>query len=63
MRKERDMREQLEILRNLVGEIHDQGEAAQREQEARDKDVKVAKLADTDNLAAYLTTFERQMVA
>ena len=63
VRKERDMREQLEILRNLLGEIHDQGEAAQREHEAKDKDVKVAKLADTDDIEAYLTTFERQMVA
>ena len=63
MRKERDMREQLEILRNLVGEIHDQGEVAQRVQEAKDKDVKIAKLADTDDIEAYLTTFERQMVA
>ena len=63
IRKERDMREHLEILRNLVGEIHDQGEAAQREQEAKDKDMKVAKLADTDDIEAYLTTFERQMVA
>ena len=63
LRKDREMREQMEILRTLVGEIHDQGEANLREHEARDKDVKLTKLMDNDDIEAYLTTFERQMTA
>ena len=63
LRKEREMREQMDILRKLVGEIHDQGEASLREHEVRDKDVKLTKLMDTDDIEAYLTTFERQMTA
>uniref|UniRef100_A0A1X7UUB3 Uncharacterized protein n=1 Tax=Amphimedon queenslandica TaxID=400682 RepID=A0A1X7UUB3_AMPQE len=57
------MSQQLEILRMLVGEIHDQGEANLGEHEAHDKDVKLTKLMDNDDIEAYLTTFERQMTA
>lgn len=50
------MREQVDLLRNLVKEIHEQGEAASSERAA---DVKVAKLTDIE---VYLTMFERQMI-
>ena len=62
-RKEREMQEQMNVLKSLVDEIHEQGEATLREQAAKDKDVRVAKLMDADDVEAYLTTFERQMVA
>uniref|UniRef100_A0A1X7U2K0 Uncharacterized protein n=1 Tax=Amphimedon queenslandica TaxID=400682 RepID=A0A1X7U2K0_AMPQE len=54
------MSELLEIIRTLVGEIHNQGEANLREHEAWNKDVKLTKLMDNDDIEAYLTTFERQ---
>ena len=57
------MQEQMNVLKSLVDEIHEQGEATLREQAAKDKDVRVAKLTDADDVEAYLTTFERQMVA
>ena len=62
-RKEKEMQEQMNVLKSLVDGIHEQGEATLREQAAKDKDVRVAKLTDANDVEAYLTTFERQMVA
>uniref|UniRef100_A0A1X7VFZ1 Uncharacterized protein n=1 Tax=Amphimedon queenslandica TaxID=400682 RepID=A0A1X7VFZ1_AMPQE len=63
LRKDQEMSLQLDILRTIVEEIHDQDEANLSEHEARDKDVKLTNLMDNDDIEAYLTTFERQMTA
>uniref|UniRef100_A0A1X7UXB5 Uncharacterized protein n=1 Tax=Amphimedon queenslandica TaxID=400682 RepID=A0A1X7UXB5_AMPQE len=63
LRKDQEMSLQLDILRTLVEEIHDQDEANLSEHKARDKDVKLTNLMDNDDIEAYFTTFERQMTA
>ena len=61
-RREEESQRQLDVLRSLVSELHEQGEAAVRRAE-RDRDVKVTKLTTEDDIEAYLTTFERLMTA
>ena len=61
-RKEEQSRRQMEILQSLVDGVHLQGVAATRWAES-DKDVRVPKLTEKDDIVSYLTTFERLMVA
>ena len=49
------------LLQALVEGVKKQGEAAVCKAES-DKDVKVAKLTENDNIKAYFTTFEQLMV-
>ena len=62
MRQEEQTRRQLDMMQSLVEGIRLQGEAATRRAE-RDKDVRVQKLTEEDDIVAYLTMFERLMVA
>ena len=59
-RRERESRQQMDLLRELVQELHDERER-NAERVAREKDAKVAKLTEGDDIEAYLTTFERLM--
>ena len=43
-------------------EIHEQGEAYNRQVD-QERDVKITKLSEEDDIEAYLTTFERCMQA
>ena len=60
--REMEARRQLQVLQSLVEEIHRQGEAIER-RVTKDHEVKVAKLVDSDDIEAFLTTFERLMKA
>ena len=69
LRREEDLakrgeesRKQMLLLQAPVEGVKKQGEAAARKAES-DKDVRVAKLTENDDIEAYLTTFERLMVA
>ena len=53
---------QMELLQTLVRGVQLQGEIASKRVEV-DKDVKVPKLTENDDIVAYLTTFERLMTA
>ena len=57
-RREEYNRKQMEILQSLVQGVQLQGEAAKKKAES-EKDVKVPKLTEEDDIVAYLTTFER----
>jgi len=61
-RREEEMRRQMELLKGLVEGVQRQGETAALKLE-RDRDVKVTKLTEEDDIEAYLTTFERLMKA
>ena len=61
-RRERESQRQMELLQGLLAGIHKQGESAEQRAE-KDRDVKLAKLSETDDIEAYLTTFERLMVS
>lgn len=52
----------MELLKSLVEGVQKQGEVAVRKAE-EGKDVKVMKLTEKDDIEAYLTMFERLMVA
>ena len=52
----------MELLRGLLEGVQRQGEAAMTRAE-REKDVKLTKLTEDDDIEAYLTTFERLMRA
>ena len=52
----------MEVLQSLVVGIQLQGEVANRRAE-REKDAKIAKLTEEDDIVAYLTMFERIMTA
>jgi hypothetical protein len=56
------MQQQMDLLKGLVEGIHKQGEIAATRAE-KEKDVKVSKLTESDDIEAYLTTFERLMKA
>lgn len=55
-------RRQVELLQSLVQGVQLQGEAAVKRAD-NDKDVRVQKLTENDDIVAYLTTFERLMKA
>lgn len=61
-RRERESQRQMELLQGLLAGIHKQGESAEKRAE-KDRDVKLTKLSETDDIEAYLTTFERLMVS
>ena len=61
-RQKRESQRQMELLQGLLAGIHKQGESAEQRAE-KDRDVKLAKLSETDDIEAYLTTFERLMVS
>ena len=61
-RREEENRKQMEVLQALVQGVQLQGEAAKKRAEG-EKDVRVAKLTEDDDIVAYLTMFERLMVA
>ena len=55
------MKMQMELLRGLVEGVNKQGDATEKLE--ADRDVKVTKLTEADDIEAYLTTFERLMKA
>ena len=59
-RRDVEVNQQMELLRGLIEVIHQQGETAAMRAE-KDRDVRVAKLTEEDDIEAYLTTFERLM--
>ena len=61
-RREDEMRHQMELLTKLVEGVNKQGDAALKSIE-KDRQVKVTKLTEADDIEAYLTTFERLMKA
>ena len=61
-RREVESQRQLVVLQKLVDEIHRQGDATAKRAD-RDRDVKLAKFSEGDDVEAYLTTFERLMQA
>ena len=61
-RREEYNRRQMEVLQSLVHGVQLQGEAATKRADG-EKDVKVPKLTEEDDIVAYLTTFERLMAA
>ena len=60
--REEQTRMQMEVLQSLVQGIQLQGEAANKRAE-NDRDVKVPKLTEKDDIVSYLTMFERLMLA
>ena len=62
LRREEQTQRQMELLQELVLGVKMQGEAASRRAD-RDKDVRVPKLTEEDDIVAYLTMFERLMRA
>ena len=62
LRREEQTQRQMEILQTLVEGVQMQGEVATRRAE-KEKDVRVPKLTEEDDIVAYLTTFKRLMVA
>lgn len=61
-RREEQVYQQMQVLQTLVQGVHLQGEALKKRADS-DKEVKVAKLTDQDDIVSYLTTFERLMTA
>ena len=61
-KREEESRKQMLLLQALVKGVKKQSEGAVRKAES-DKDVKVTKLTENDDIKAYLTTFEQLMVA
>ena len=61
-RREELMRAQMEMLKDLITGVQEQGEKAALKLE-RNRDVKVTNLTEQDDIEAYLTTFERLMKA
>ena len=61
-RREEYNTRQIEILQSLVQGIQLQGEAVAKRAEGQ-KDVKVQKLTEEDDIVAYIATFERLMIA
>ncbi len=57
-RRAREVQQQMHLLQGLVQGLQKQGEVAAIKAD-RDKDVKLTKLTERDDIEAYLTTFER----
>ena len=60
--REEQTRMQMQVLQSLVQGIQLQGEAATKRAE-NERDVKVPKLTEKDDIVSYLTMFERLMLA
>ena len=52
----------MQVLQFLMEGVHLQGEVAKRKAES-DKDVRVPRLTEQDDVVSYLTMFERLMAA
>ena len=52
----------MDLLQGLIEGIHKQGESAEKRAE-KDKDMKLTKLTERDDIEAYMKTFERMMVS
>ena len=61
-RRDEEVRERMMLLRDLVEGVRKQGDAAATKA-AQDRDVRVSKLSENDDIKAYLLTFERLMEA
>lgn len=61
-RREEQTLQQMQVLQSLVEGVQLQGEVARRRAES-DKEVKVPKLTEQDDIVSYLTMFERIMTA
>jgi hypothetical protein len=61
-RRDEQTYRQMQVLQSLVEGVQLQGEVAQRHAE-RDKEMKVPKLTEQDDIVSYLTMFERIMTA
>jgi len=61
--RDADMKVQMELLRGLVEGIKTRGDATTVVHERADREIKVTKLTEADDIEAYLTTFERLMQA
>ena len=61
-RRQRETKDQLKLFQRLIEGLDKQATAAATREE-KNRDVKVAKLTDDDDIEAYLTTFERLIVA
>ena len=59
-RRDEEVNQQMGLLRGLIEVFNQQGETAAMRAE-KDRDVRVAKLTEEDDIEAYLTTFERLM--
>ena len=60
--KEEERRQQFDLLRGLVEGLQKQGDAAAvNAEKSKEREVRVARLMDSDYIEAYLTTFEQQM--
>lgn len=62
LRREEENRMQMGVLQALVQGVQLQGEAAKKRAEG-EMDVRIAKLTEEDDIVAYITMFERLMVA
>ena len=56
-RRDEYNRQHMEVLQSLVNGVHLQGETANRRAD-REKDVRMEKLTEDDDIVAYFTTFE-----
>jgi len=61
-RREEQALQQMQVLQALVEGVHLQGEAAKRKAEI-DREVRIPKLTEQDDIVSYLTMFERLMTA
>ena len=61
LRREEAMRQQMDLLRGLIEGVQKQGETAAIKLE-RDRDVKVTKLTEEDDIEAYLSALWRHMM-
>ena len=58
-----EMKQQMDLLKGLVETLKISGEPISMSQMDRDKEIKVTKVTEADNIEAYLTKFERLMQA
>ena len=52
----------MDLLKGLIEGIHKQAESAEKRAD-KDRDVKLTKLTESDDIVAYLTTLERLMTS
>ena len=62
-RRDSKMKQQMELLKGLVEGLKTSGEPSSVSRIDRDREIKVIKLTEADDIEAYLTTFEHLMQA
>ena len=62
MHVERRYQRQIHLFKGLIDGIHKQGESAEKRAE-KDRDVRFTKLTESDEIEAYLRTFQRLMIS